>query len=466
MVRTRPIVGRPLLAPHQPIGSTAPTDRLMAVSGPRTTVGIVNSLAARIVRLSLRTLWDIVLYLLGVLLTFLSIEGVPGATSGPGLPTDLGIVVLLLACLLWLTVFLRRRFPVVPLVAGALLTLVGMDYWLVLIGAFHALARLRGWPAIAAAAGAGVLVVFATVRDLVRDHQSTMIGSLFGVAGTPDTPGSGAVAAIVVLIVAAMSVGTTGGLALLVRSRRETATARTRVEAVDARNADLSSELARTSERDRLATEIHDALAHRLSVISLQSGALETATHTSDPALAHAARVLRGQAHASLEDLRGLLGDLRTGSPASSTGPTEAPATASMRALPRLVRSLREAGTAVDAVVLLDGTESAPAALDRSIYRIAQESLTNALKHAPGAPISLYVEGAPGSDIRIRVSNPIGGPVDPVLQGSGAGSGIAGIRERVRLLSGASWIGVHEDCFVVDATLPWPIEAAQAWRGV
>lgn len=437
----------------------------MAVSVPRTTVGTVNTVAGRILRLSLRTLWDIVLYLLGVLFTFISIEGVPGATTGQGIPTELGIAVLLLACLLWLTVLLRRRFPVVPLIAGALLTLAGMDYWLVLIGAFHALVRLRGWPATAAATAAGVMVVLATVRDIVRAPESTMVGSFFGVTDTPDTPGSGAVAAIVVLIVAAMSLGTASGLALLVRSRRETATARTRVQAADARNADLSSELARKSERDRLATEIHDALAHRLSVISLQSGALETATHASDPALAHAARVLRGQAHASLEDLRSLLGDLRTGAATASSGPAGAPATASMRALPRLVRSLREAGTAVDAVVLLDGTESAPAALDRSVYRIVQESLTNALKHAPGAPISLFVEGAPGSDIRIRVSNPIGGPVDPALHGTGAGSGIAGIRERVHLLAGASWIGVHEDCFVVDATLPWPLEAAPGRHG-
>ena len=168
--------------------------------------------------------------------------------------------------------------------------------------------------------------------------------------------------------------------------------------------------------------------------------------------------MLRGQAHASLEDLRGLLGDLRTGGSRAQVAAAP-PSTASLRALPRLVRSLREGGTTVDAVILLDRTESAPPVLDRSVYRIVQESLTNALKHAPGAPVSLYVDGAPGTGIRIRVTNPLPHTPGTPLGRTGTGSGMAGIRERIRILGGTSWIGESEGVFVVDATLPWPEDA-------
>ncbi|WP_180953199.1 sensor histidine kinase [Brevibacterium ihuae] len=406
----------------------------------------------------LRVLWDIALWVLGTTFAMLAVTGVPGATSGPLVITDIGVVIALLAALLWTTVLLRRRFPLVVIAAGTVITLAGMDYWLVLIGVFHALIRWERRPALAAGITGAAVVCIAAVRDALRAPDSTAMGWLLGITSTPDSIEVRVGIAIVVVVIALISAGATAGLALLVRSRREAVVGRTRIAAAHRENADLADELARQSERDRLAHEIHDALAHRLSVISLQSGALETATHSSDPALAHAARVLRGQAHASLEDLRGLLGDLRTGGSRAQVAAAP-PSTASLRALPRLVRSLREGGTTVDAVILLDRTESAPPVLDRSVYRIVQESLTNALKHAPGAPVSLYVDGAPGTGIRIRVTNPLPHTPGTPLGRTGTGSGIAGIRERIRILGGTSWIGESEGVFVVDATLPWPEDA-------
>ncbi|GAA4284043.1 hypothetical protein GCM10022261_15740 [Brevibacterium daeguense] len=413
-----------------------------------------RSPALRALRCALRTLWDIVLFVLGSLFSMLCVTGVPGAADETLMITDLGVVMVLLSTALWLTVFVRRRLPALPLAAGALITLLGMDYWLLLIGAHHALVRLPRRPALILAGIAGALVVWAVVRDIALADRS-VAAAFFGIAGSPDLPGSHIAAALVIVVVALIALTAAGGLAALARSRAENSRSRRHIAAEQRRSDSLSEELARQTERDRLAREIHDALAHRLSVISLQSGALEMAAGSEQPDVARAAQILRGQAHASLEDLRGLLGELRTGSPRAASDAGVPPSQASLRALPQLVRSVREGGTAVDAVILIEGADHAPTVLDRSVYRIVQEALTNALKHSPGALVSLYVEGSADTGVRIRVMNPLTATGTPELGTIGTHSGLAGIRERARLLGGDSWIGPHEGSFLVDVALPW-----------
>jgi signal transduction histidine kinase len=411
----------------------------------------------------LRICCDIALYVAGFVISIAALSNVPGTTrpaeAAGGTPEllGLGIGLFLLAAIAWVTVFFRRFLPLLPLIAGAVLTVIGMDYLLLLVGAHHALlqwAPKRG--RISAALATTLIVTFVVRENTTGWGDAGMLAVI--VRDASEGESSAGVLWTVTALLAALALLTSFGTAVLVRTRRESLVLRNRADQEQGRAAALTVEVGRQAERERLARDIHDALAHRLSVISLQSGALEEATRSRDETVARAAQALRQQAHASLDDLRGLLGELR--SEPRSSGDEEAavpPSMASMRTIGHLIRSVRQGGAIVDALVLIEDAERAGAALDRTAYRIVQESLTNALKHAPGVPIAVYVEAAAASGVRIRVSNPVlpESGAD-ARRPEGAGRGVAGIRERAHLLGGTAWTGESEGQFVVDVSLPWP----------
>ncbi|WP_456284462.1 sensor histidine kinase [Microbacterium sp. JZ101] len=389
------------------------------------------------------------LVVIGFVVETVGIANVPIATAD-GRLTQAGTVLWLVTTALWATVFARRTHPVLPLIAGAVLALIGVDYLLLLVATHHLLLRLDGARALRLAIGASCAVALFVAREMLSTwgDDGVLARGLAGDSGRADP----AALAAFVIVIAVGALLVTFGATVILRSRRESDVQRARADIAQDRAEALGEEVVRQAERERLARDIHDALAHRLSVISLQSGALEEASRSQDPTVARAALTLRQQAHQSLEDLRGLLGELRS---APRTEHPEAPPTlASMRQLGHLIRSVRESGATVDALVLIEDAEGAGAALDRTVYRVVQESLTNALKHAPGAPVSVYVEASPSTGARIRVSNPL--PIPPSGITPGASRGIAGIRERVAILQGTAWIGEADGHFIVDVTLPWP----------
>jgi len=201
----------------------------------------------------------------------------------------------------------------------------------------------------------------------------------------------------------------------------------------------------RQAERERIARDMHDALAHRLSVVSLHAGALEAAGMTVGRDAGEIARTVREQTHAALEDMRGLIGDLRS-------GPGEA-SPATMRAVGALLSDLRAGGVQITAYVVIEAPERATAQFDSAVHRIVQEALTNALKHGKRAPIDVFVQVGPPEGARIRVVNALRPHAAPLAPGGGHGT--IGIRERAVALGGTAWIGAHEGTFIVDVTLPW-----------
>jgi signal transduction histidine kinase len=212
--------------------------------------------------------------------------------------------------------------------------------------------------------------------------------------------------------------------------------ARSRRELVDslrerARQAEegqrLRIEEARHLERERIAREMHDVLAHRLSLLAVHAGALEFGSGV-DERQQRAAGVIRQGAHDALEDLRVVLGMLRD---TEATAADDRPQP-QLADLPDLVGQSRQAG----AEVALESTVSgeAPTAVGRHAYRIVQEGLTNARKHAPGAPVRVIVTGDPAAGLTVAVVNPI--PPGQSVRLPGAGAGLVGLAERVRLLGG------------------------------
>ncbi|MEA2155461.1 MAG: hypothetical protein QOE11_1601 [Solirubrobacteraceae bacterium] len=238
------------------------------------------------------------------------------------------------------------------------------------------------------------------------------------------------------------------GWGLFVRARREL------VRSLRAQ-ADRAGVDARAAERRRIAREMHDVLAHRLSLLSVHAGALEF--HPDAPAeeVAEAAGVIRESARAALDELRGVIGVLREDGGESLTQAPQ-PTLADLAAL---VEESRAAGMRITARIELGdapsaGPASPSAAVGRTAYRIAQEGLTNARKHAPGAAVTLTARAADGGvQVEIRSLAPVAVAARAPLPG--AGTGLIGLAERVSLAGGELEHGVDPDgAFVLRARLP------------
>ena len=214
--------------------------------------------------------------------------------------------------------------------------------------------------------------------------------------------------------------------------------------------ADRAADEARAAERQRIAREMHDVLAHRLSLLSVHAGALEFRPDAPAEEVAEAAGVIRESARAALDELRGVIGVLREDGSETLTQPPQ-PTLADLAAL---VDESKAAGMRITARIDLDDAAPPPAAVGRTAYRIAQEGLTNARKHAPGAAVTLTV-GSPDGDLQVEVRSlaPVAVPSAPPLPG--AGKGLIGLAERVTLAGGELEHGIDpEGAFVLRARLP------------
>lgn len=207
---------------------------------------------------------------------------------------------------------------------------------------------------------------------------------------------------------------------------------------------------ARAAERRRIAREMHDVLAHRLSLLSVHAGALEFHSGATPEEVSAGAGVIRENARIALEELRSVIGVLREDGSETFTEPPQP----TLADVADLVEESRAAGMKLTASIEL-GDEDPPAATGRTAYRIVQEGLTNARKHAPGVAVSLVID-APDDGLRVVVRS-----LAPVAVGApdgalpGAGTGLVGLAERVSLAGGELEHGVDEDgAFVLRARLP------------
>jgi signal transduction histidine kinase len=199
-------------------------------------------------------------------------------------------------------------------------------------------------------------------------------------------------------------------------------------------------EEAREAERRRIAREMHDVLAHRLSILSVHAGALENAP--LPPEYKEAAGVIRTSAHTALEELRQVIGLLRR-----EDGVGVEPPQPTLAQLPALVEESRSAG--LDVEFQGDGIEVIPELVGRTAYRTVQEGLTNARKHAGEERVDLTIGAGPPLVVEL-VSY---GAASRALPG--AGTGLVGIAERIELAGGSLDYGPTEDGFRLKAVLPW-----------
>jgi signal transduction histidine kinase len=251
------------------------------------------------------------------------------------------------------------------------------------------------------------------------------------------------------------------GLGLLARSQRQ------KLES------DLKHRVddARTAERARIAREMHDVLAHRLSLLAVQAGALEFHPDAEPSEIAHAAGVIRANAHAALGELRQVIGLLRDPlDDGGAVGVTEAERPQpTLRDLSRLVEESREAGMDVAFELTLDHPEAVPDSTARAVYRVVQEGLTNARKHAPASAVEVEVarddDGALAVSVLSRPPTNGSAPsftatpaaVEPPLSLPGTGTGLIGLGERVTLAGGGlTHAPTPDGGYALRARLPLP----------
>ncbi|MFB9313445.1 sensor histidine kinase [Nocardioides plantarum] len=321
----------------------------------------------------------------------------------------------------------RRRWPLaVALVTAALGTFSAVAAGPAVLAAVS-LATTRRWVPV------GVVAAVNFVSALAFSHMFP-----------PDQPEPWwiTVSTNIVFVSAVLAWG------MYIGSRRELLwTLRSRAERAEAEQ-ELRANQSRFEERGRIAREMHDVLAHRISQISMRAGALSYRDDLGADELREGVTVIRDAANQALDDLRGVLGILRGGDVGAHHAPQPTYAD-----LGELVEEARRAGLRVayaDAVADVD--VPVPDATGRTLYRIVQEGITNARKHAPGAELSIDVHGSPEDGIDVVLANPLGfGPT----AAPGAGLGLVGLTERATLRGGRIEHGASGGRFVLRGWIPW-----------
>lgn len=363
-----------------------------------------------------------------------------------GLPLDAEIadrlvLIWLLGCVLAVLVAWRHRWPeLVIALSTAAAVLLPLDPTPALVGWVAVVATRHGTALYPWAVPAVVATVASTWRDGRGTSAATSLWqSLITTPGeTVDPLGWLAVAVISTVVFA---VATAIGVMIRLRGRTRELTQR---DTVHARRLDeLQEAVEHQTERERVAREVHDALGHRLSLLSLHAGALQTAA-SDDPQVQKTAALIQDHARQSVLDLQGLLGSLRA--PAES--PADAPGMAQVQ---RLVDDSLDAGAPV--VGLVEWGQEPHPVLGHTAYRVVQELLTNARRHAPGIPVRLGVVARPEAGISISTVNALSGATPP----GGLGHGLSGVRSRVEMVGGHVQMGVDPEynAFRVEAWIPW-----------
>lgn len=370
-----------------------------------------------------RRLWSETLLLLGIL----ALTAEEGLSQWVHADEPFRLPRTVVAVLASLSLLFARRYPmasaVLPVLTGGLFNRAFPG----LFSVYYLASLGRTGPA--AAGGALIAMVGATRAD-----------SLVGWAGTTGSQ--------LLVQAATLSFG------LWLHGRR--VLIRTLHEQVDAlrRERELRAERAQAAERARIAREMHDVLAHRLSLLVLHAGVLRdqalAGTVAADPdRLTHRLELLRTTAAHSLDDLRDVLGALRADPPTAPAAeevpaapprvarvpvpvPARVPAPA-LRDLTELVGEATSAGQEVE-LALSGDPETVPTTHRLAVHRLVQEALTNARKYAHAAPVTVRVRyGAPATTVEVR-NGP--GEASPNGPGTGGGYGLVGLAERVDALGG------------------------------
>jgi signal transduction histidine kinase len=339
---------------------------------------------------------------------------------------------------------LRRRYPVRLCVAASVAALFfpidALPALLALTWVIASAARRTAWLCGAAAAAATGVALW---RDAVREPAAMVLASKNAVTGQISyaTPAGFWIVGLLCLAAAV-------GVGLVRRWRNVAAAALADKDAQVATTHQLRDRMTRQEERELIAREVHDTVAHHISLISLQASALEVDRGAGEPEVRAAAQQMRSSAQQAIAEMRGLMSNLRTG------GEGDLLPGATLEDLAGLLDNLRRHGRWVTSSVYVTDAHTAAPALTRAVFRIVQESVTNALKHAPGQPVEVEVRAGRQIGVSIRVLNPLS-TAPTLAPAPGTGSGMIGMRERTARFGGQFDARVEGGWHIVTVHLPW-----------
>lgn len=390
--------------------------------------------------------------------------------------SDLGLLIALVGIGLVAAVQWRQRWPVA-------LALVGVAGVALQLGPTFALINLM-WVVVTRpwkdALWVGGIVAGATGvavwRDLVASPAATSFWrTLVAQDGQP-------VGWYAPVVVALALIALFGGTGLWLRTRSQLRTAEVVVASERQAVTSLTDQVSRQTERERLAREIHDGLGHNLSILSVHAGALEAMAEAAGDDLVdrpegadaverrtaaqlkESAQVVRETAAKSVSELHSLLNILRNPGDADVAAPTK-----TLRDVRALIDDSVTAGMPLIATVYVEDGEAMDPPLAQAAYRIVQELLTNARKHAATVPVRLTMTGGRGEgQLVIGTANHLPPPKwPPPAEGAARpGTGLAGIRERVEHYGGdMQWGADAEAVFRVSVRLPWRLVERSAKEG-
>ncbi len=237
---------------------------------------------------------------------------------------------------------------------------------------------------------------------------------------------------------------------MYIGSRRELmSTLRERARQAEAEQ-ELRVDQARSAERERIAREMHDVLAHRISLVTMHAGALAYRTDLPPEQVRETAELIQTKAHEAMTDLRRVLGMLR-----GEDGVPDRPQP-TLADLDTLLDEARTSGMVVELSHRLPSGQRPGEQVGRTVYRIVQEALTNARKHAAGTHVSVALSGDPDRGVTVLVGNakPVGRN-DRRARVPGSGLGLVGLRERAALTGGTLSIDETASAFTLRGWLPW-----------
>ena len=333
--------------------------------------------------------------------------------------------------------WLRRRFPVGVAVLTALLSIVSVA---TAVAATIAMFTVAVHRRMQTALLIGLLNVATAGLFFVVRPQNVRIN------GEP-------VAWWILMVTTTAMLAAVVAWGMLVRARRQLVVSlRERAERAEAEQR-LLADQARQAERARIAREMHDVVAHRVSLITLHAGALQLRSDLPPAEIERTAGLIHTAAHQALEELRDVIGVLHEDGSSELAPAAPQPTVADIA---RLVEDSRCAGASIELSMDVDDPANAPGGLGRDAYRIVQEALTNINKHAPGTATEVTVSGAAGRGLRVVVRNrlPLSTVSGPAVLGSGRG--LVGLAERAALSGGTLEHGPTADGhFLVCADLTW-----------
>lgn len=352
-----------------------------------------------------------------------------------------GVLDPVLGVLLCLSLWWRRRFPLALSLVALVLSTFTLSTGAATVILLFTLAVHRPWPVSVPVNLLQIPVSFLHLRITQGsggDWGSLIFGALIGM----------------MVLAWGIAVRARRQLVLSLRESAEQERSQQELRLVDARR----------GERSSIAREMHDVLAHRISLLSVHAGALEYRTRQAESGNAapltatevhDAVTVIRENAHQALEELREVLTVLRTDTSDDQDDETGTAAPqAAVGDLAALVEEARAAGQQIHVTADAPGLDEARPQLQRTVFRVVQEGLTNARKHAPEVPVNVLLRGTAGDEVVVEVTNvtQISTPRSTI---PGAGAGLTGLTERVLLEGGTLEAGASGGAFRLKVRLPW-----------